>query len=79
VPRGRYHRVKLSIPVTLHRFDPKTFNHGLETQRVGGMPLKIHSAPRTVVDCFKFRNKIGLDVAIEALRLARTTKACAEP
>jgi hypothetical protein len=36
--------------------------------------LKIHSAARTVVDCFKFRNKIGLDVAIEAPRLARQRK-----
>ena len=74
VPRGSYHRVKLSIPVTLYRFDPKTFNQGLETQRIGGMPLQIYSAARTVVDCFKFRNKLGLDVAIEALRLARQRK-----
>jgi len=38
------------------------------------MPLKIYSAARTVVDCFKFRNKLGLDVALEALRLARQRK-----
>jgi len=74
VPRGRYHGVRLSIPVTVHRFDPKTFKEGIETHRVGGMPLKIYSVVRTVVDCFKFRNKIGLDVALEALRLARQRK-----
>jgi predicted transcriptional regulator of viral defense system len=74
VPRGSYHRITLSIPVTANRFDPKTFNKGLETHRVGGMPLKIYSAARTVVDCFKFRNKIGLDVALEALRMARQRK-----
>jgi len=38
------------------------------------MPLKIYGAARTVVDCFKFRNKLGLDVALEALRLARQRK-----
>jgi predicted transcriptional regulator of viral defense system len=74
VPRGSYHRVKLSIPVTLYRFDPKSFDEGLETQRVSGMPLKIYSPARTVVDCFKFRNKLGLDVALEALRMARLRK-----
>ena len=71
VPRGSYHGIKLSMPVTVHQFDKKTFNEGLETQRIGGMPLRIYSAARTVVDCFKFRNKLGLDVALEALRLAR--------
>jgi hypothetical protein len=47
---------------------------GLETHRIGGMPLKIYSAARTVVDCFKFRNKLGLEVPLEALRLARQRK-----
>lgn len=74
VPRGSYHRIKLSVPVTVYRFDSKSFDDGLETYRVGGMPLKVYSAARTVVDCFKFRNKIGLDVALEALRLARQRK-----
>jgi predicted transcriptional regulator of viral defense system len=74
VPRGSYHGIRLPIPVTVYRFDPKTFNKGLETHRVGGMPLKIYSAARSVVDCFKFRNKLGMDVAIEALRLARQRK-----
>jgi predicted transcriptional regulator of viral defense system len=74
VPRGSYHGIKLSIPVTVYRFDPKTFHNGLESQRIGAMPLKVYSAARTVADCFKFRNKLGLDVAIEALRLARQRK-----
>jgi predicted transcriptional regulator of viral defense system len=71
VPRGSYHGIKLSIPVSVHQFNKKSFNEGLETERIDGMPLGIYSAARTVVDCFKFRNKLGLDVALEALRLAR--------
>jgi predicted transcriptional regulator of viral defense system len=74
VPRGSYHGITLSIPVTVYRFDPKTFDKGLETQRIGGMPVKVYSAARSVVDCFRFRNKLGLDVALEALRLARQRK-----
>lgn len=74
VPRASYHGIKLSIPVKVYRFDPKTFNEGLETHSMGGLPVKIYSAARSVVDCFKFRNKLGLDVALEALRLARQRK-----
>jgi predicted transcriptional regulator of viral defense system len=74
VPRGNYHRIKLSIPVTVYRFDPTTFSEGLETQRIAKMPVRIYSVARTIADCFKFRNKIGVDVAIEALRLARQRK-----
>jgi predicted transcriptional regulator of viral defense system len=74
VPRGSYYRTKLPISATVYRFDPNTFNAGLERHEVGSMPLKIYSAARTVVDCFKFRNKLGLDVALEALRLARQRK-----
>lgn len=74
VPRGNYHGIKLSVPVKVYRFDAKTFKEGLETHRMGGMPLMIYGVARTVVDCFKFRNKVGLDVALEALRLARQRK-----
>lgn len=74
VSRDSYRGIKLSVPVSVYRFDPKTFNEGLETHRIDGMPLKIYRPARTVVDCFKFRNKLGLDVALEALRLARRRK-----
>ena len=74
VPRGSYHGIKLPVSVRVYRFDAKTFHEGLETRRIGGIPLKIYGVARTVVDCFKFRNKLGLDVALEALRLARQRK-----
>lgn len=41
---------------------------GVESHDIGGVPVRVFSAAKTVADCFKFRNKIGLDVAIEALR-----------
>jgi predicted transcriptional regulator of viral defense system len=74
VPRGKYHGIKLSMPVVVYRFDVKTFAEGLEAHQVGEQSVRIYNSARTVADCFKFRNKIGLDVAIEALRLARQRK-----
>jgi len=42
----------------------------VEIRKVGGRDVRITSVARTVADCFKYRNKIGLDVALEALREA---------
>ena len=44
------------------------FKAGIETHRIDDIPVRIYSAAKTVADCFKFRNRIGLDVAVEALR-----------
>ncbi len=74
VPRDSYHRISLSIPTSVYRFDQRTFHEGLQTHHIAGMPLQIYGVARTVADCFKFRNKIGVDVAVEALRLARQRK-----
>ena len=75
VPRGKYHRLTLEpLPVHVYRYDSKTFNVGLNSHAVGSVRVKIYDPARTVVDCFKFRNRIGLDVALEALRLARERK-----
>jgi hypothetical protein len=40
------------------------------------VPVRIYSVAKTVVDCFKYRNKIGLDVALEALRECRRARKC---
>jgi predicted transcriptional regulator of viral defense system len=46
----------------------KAFSEGVETHDVQGVPVKVYSPAKTVADCFKFRNRIGTDVAVEALR-----------
>lgn len=75
VPRGAYHRVKLDpLPVQVYRYDSKTFTAGIEKHDIGGVSVKVYGVARTVADTFKFRNKLGLDIAIEALRLARERK-----
>ncbi len=57
-----------------HRFSGKALTAGVERHVVDGVPVKVYSAAKTVADCFKYRNKIGLDVALEALREVRRAK-----
>ena len=46
----------------------KAFSEGIETHDVGGVSVRVYSPAKTVADCFKFRNRVGSDVAVEALR-----------
>lgn len=55
-------------PLRLVYLSGPALEEGVETHDVGGVPIRVFSAAKTVVDCFKFRNKIGTDVAVEALR-----------
>lgn len=61
-PRLDYPRLQVA------RFSGPALTEGVETHRVEGVEIQVYSAAKTVADCFKYRNKIGLDVAIEALR-----------
>jgi len=50
------------------RFSGPALTEGIETYRVEGVDVHLYSPAKTVADCFKYRNKVGIDVAIEALR-----------
>jgi len=50
------------------RLTGPSLSEGIEKQSVEGVTVRVYSAAKTVADCFKFRNKIGLDIAIEALK-----------
>lgn len=54
-------------PLRIVRFTGKALTAGIETPRLEGRPVKVYGLAKTVADCFKYRNKIGLDVALEAL------------
>ena len=56
-------------PVRIFRFSKQALSSGLETHKIDGVPVKIFSPEKTLADCFKFRNTVGLDTAMEALRL----------
>jgi predicted transcriptional regulator of viral defense system len=49
------------------RMSGPALEEGVEAKRIDGVKVRVFSAEKTVADCFKFRNKIGLDVALEAL------------
>lgn len=55
-------------PLRIFQFSRAPYEAGIERNLVEGVELKVYSPAKTVVDCFKFRNQVGLDVALEALR-----------
>lgn len=62
---------KMDYPaLRVWRFSGEALVYGVETHPVEGIDLRVTSVAKTVADCFKFRNKIGLDVALEALQEA---------
>lgn len=63
-----------TIPTRYFRFSQDVFQIGVEIHKIGGKEVKIYSPEKTIVDCFKFRNKIGLDVAVEALKYWKEKK-----
>jgi predicted transcriptional regulator of viral defense system len=63
-------------PIRIFWFTGRAFAEGVEMHKIDGIPIHIYSPEKTVVDCFKYRNKIGLDVAIEALRECWRNRRC---
>lgn len=61
-PQLDYPRLRLA------RFSGAALSEGIETHRVEGVDIRVYSAAKTVADSFKYRNKVGIDVAVEALR-----------
>lgn len=55
-------------PLDIVWLSEKSYRAGITGQYIDGIPIKIYSREKTIADCFKFRNKIGIDVALEALR-----------
>lgn len=63
-------------PIRVVRFGGKALTLGLKTHMVDSVPVRIFDPAKSIVDCFRFRNTVGLDVALEALRMGwRSRKA----
>src|SRR5262249_40178409 len=58
------------------RFSGRALTEGVEEHDVRGAVLHVYSPAKTVADCFKYRNKVGLDVALEALRDCWRERRC---
>ena len=64
-------------PVRIVHFSEAPFKFGIETHSMDGGKLRVYSPAKTVADCFKFRSKIGMETAIQALRSAYREKSSA--
>lgn len=69
-PRMKYPQLRIV------RFSQAALSAGIKEHQIEGVTVKVYSPAKTVADCFKYRNKIGLDVAIEALRECRRERHC---
>jgi predicted transcriptional regulator of viral defense system len=58
-------------PIRIFQMANAAFGAGIETHKIDGVPVRVYDPEKTIVDCFKFRNKIGLDTAVEGLRFYR--------
>lgn len=63
-------------PLRIVRFSGQALTEGIEEHKIEGVRVRVYSPAKTVADCFKYRNKIGLDVALEALRECWRTRRC---
>jgi len=61
-------------PTRVFYFSEQSINAGVEKHLIDGAEVRIFSAAKTVADCFKYRNKIGLDVAVEALKMLHESR-----
>lgn len=70
IPRGSWRPNVEYPPLNLTYVSGPAYSFGIQEHVINGVAVKIYSPAKTVADCFKFRTKVGLDVAIEALREA---------
>lgn len=56
-------------PLGVYRYSEHTYQAGIEEHQLDGVSVKVYCPEKTLADCFKFRNKIGMDVILEALKL----------
>lgn len=74
VPRGTKQPRLDFPPIRLFRFSSPMYRAGVAVHKVDGVEVRVYGAAKTVADCFRFRNRIGIDVAVEALRLLHARK-----
>lgn len=68
--------VNKALPIRFVRFSGPALIEGIESHIIDGIPVAIYQPSKTVADCFKYRNKIGLDVALEALKDCLRNRRC---
>jgi predicted transcriptional regulator of viral defense system len=58
-------------PLRLFWYSKAVYENGIVQEKMDGTPIRVYSSEKTLADCFKYRNKLGIDVCVEALNLYR--------
>jgi len=75
LPRGAEEPRLDHPPIRTYRFTGEAFTEGVEAHELDGVSVHIYSPEKTLADCFKFRNQVGLDTVIEAVRFYRERRS----
>lgn len=79
IPRGSHANKIKYPPVKFYRYNLSTWEAGIEEHEMDGRKIRIYNLARTIADCFKFRNKIGMNIARDALKVAVMEKGIKPP
>ena len=63
-------------PIRIFRFSGPSLKEGIEEKKIEGVSVQVYNPAKTLADCFKYRNKVGIDVAIEALKECWRSRRC---
>jgi len=74
LPRTARYPILEHPPLQVYLFSKAAFEAGIETKNFDGVSIRVYNAEKTLADCFKYRNKLGIDVVIEALRKYRAKR-----
>lgn len=74
LPRSARYPVVNKVPLTVYRFSFASYEAGIVEHDIGGAVIRIYNPEKTIADCFKYRNKLGIDLVIEALSAYRRQK-----
>ncbi len=75
LPRGAEKPRLDHPPIKTYRFTGEAFTEGVEAHELDGASVRIYSPEKTLADCFKFRNQVGLDTVVEAVRFYRERRS----
>lgn len=75
IPEGTHANTIKYPPVKFYRFAPKAWEAGIEEHEIEGHKIRVYNLAKTVADCFKFRNRIGTDLARDALKVTIAEKS----
>jgi len=69
ISRSARYPICNEVPLSVYRFSQRSFTAGVTSCDIGGTTARVYDTEKSIADCFKYRNKIGLDITLEALAI----------